>query len=47
MSAPLPPVLIVDDELNMRRSLKTVLADERYHVREAESAEERAPIRLG
>src|SRR5580765_6539429 len=40
MSAPLPPVLIVDDEINMRRSLKTVLADERYHVREAESAEE-------
>lgn len=40
MSAPLPPVLIVDDETNMRRSLKTVLADERYQVREAESAEE-------
>src|ERR1043166_5832230 len=40
MSAPLPPVLIVDDEINLRRSLKTVLADVRYHVREAESAEE-------
>ncbi len=29
----LPPVLVVDDEKNMRLSLKTVLADERYSVR--------------
>ena len=26
----MPPVLVVDDEKNMRLSLKTVLADERY-----------------
>jgi len=36
----LPPVLIVDDERNMRRSLETMLADEGYAVRAAESAEE-------
>jgi len=40
MSEPLPPVLIVDDEKNMRRSLETMLADEGYAVRAAESAEE-------
>ena len=40
MSAPLPPVLVVDDEKNMRLSLKTVLSDERYSVRTVESAEE-------
>jgi len=40
MSEPLPPVLIVDDEKNMRRSLQTMLADEGYAVRAAESAEE-------
>ncbi len=40
MSVPLPPVLVVDDEKNMRLSLKTVLADEDYSVRAAESAEE-------
>ena len=28
MSVALPPVLVVDDEKNMRLSLKTVLADE-------------------
>ncbi|MCX6893930.1 MAG: sigma-54 dependent transcriptional regulator [Verrucomicrobia bacterium] len=39
MSLPLPPVLVVDDEKNMRLSLRTVLADEGYAVREAESAE--------
>jgi len=33
-------VLVVDDEKNMRLSLKTVLADERYGVRTVESAEE-------
>ena len=40
MSTRLPPVLVVDDEKNMRLSLKTVLADERYTVRAIESAEE-------
>jgi DNA-binding NtrC family response regulator len=40
MSAPLPPVLVVDDEKNMRRSLQTMLGDEGYAVRAAESAEE-------
>ena len=37
---PLPPVLVVDDEKNMRLSLRTVLADEGYNVVEVESAEE-------
>ncbi len=40
MSASLPPVLVVDDEKNMRLSLRTVLDDEGYGVRTAESAEE-------
>jgi DNA-binding NtrC family response regulator len=40
MSAPLPPVLVVDDEKNMRRSLQTVLGDEGYVARTVESAEE-------
>ncbi len=40
MSTPLPPVLVVDDEKNMRRSLQTVLADEGYAARAVESAEE-------
>jgi DNA-binding NtrC family response regulator len=39
MTEPLPPVLIVDDEKNMRRSLETMLTDEGYAVRCAESAE--------
>jgi DNA-binding NtrC family response regulator len=40
MSLPLPPVLVVDDEKNIRRSLQTMLGDEGYAVRAAESAEE-------
>ena len=40
MKPSLPPVLIVDDEKNMRLSLKTVLTDEGYAVRAAETAEE-------
>ncbi|MBW8863991.1 MAG: sigma-54-dependent Fis family transcriptional regulator [Verrucomicrobia bacterium] len=40
MSLPLPPVLVVDDEKNMRRSLQTMLGDEGYAVQTAESAEE-------
>ena len=33
MTPRLPPVLVVDDEKNMRLSLKTVLSDESYPVR--------------
>src|ERR1035437_7354132 len=40
MTPRLPPVLVVDDEKNIRLSLKTVLADENYSVRAIESAEE-------
>ncbi len=40
MKAALPSVLIVDDEKNMRLSLRTVLTDEGYAVQAAESAEE-------
>ena len=40
MKALLPPVLVVDDEKNMRLSLQTVLTDEHYQVRIVESAEE-------
>ena len=40
MSAPLPPLLVVDDEKNMRLSLQTLLGDEGYAVRAVESAEE-------
>lgn len=40
MSASLPPVLVVDDEKNMRLSLQTLLGDEGYSVRAVESAEQ-------
>jgi len=40
MKAELPPVLVVDDEVNMRRSLQTLLTEEGYAVCLAESAEE-------
>jgi len=40
MSTPSTPVLVVDDEKNMRLSLKTVLTDEGYTVKAVESAEE-------
>ena len=40
MSVLLPPVLVVDDEKNMRLSLQTVLQDENYSARTVESAEE-------
>jgi DNA-binding NtrC family response regulator len=40
MSVPLPPVLVVDDEKNMRLSLTTVLTDEGYQARAVDSAEE-------
>src|SRR5437867_11046173 len=39
MSFPLPPVLVVDDEKNMRLSLSSVLTDEDYPVRTVDSAE--------
>jgi DNA-binding NtrC family response regulator len=39
MSVLLPPVLVVDDEKNMRLSLQTVLKDEGYATRAVESAE--------
>jgi len=39
MSALLPPLLVVDDEKNMRLSLQTLLGDERYGVLAVESAE--------
>jgi len=40
MSAALPPVLVVDDEKNMRLSLQAMLGDEGYDARTVESAEE-------
>jgi DNA-binding NtrC family response regulator len=40
MNFPFLPVLVVDDEKNMRRSLETVLSDEGYGAQVAESAEE-------
>src|ERR1700690_3479301 len=40
MSVPLPPVLVVDDEKNMRLSLQTVRKGEDYATRAVESAEE-------
>ena len=40
MSAALPPILVVDDEKNMRLSLQTMLGDEGYDARAVESAEE-------
>ena len=39
MNLALPPVLVVDDEKNMRLSLQTLLGDEDYGVRAVESAE--------
>jgi len=39
MSVSLPPVLVVDDEKNMRLSLQTMLGDEGYATRSVESAE--------
>ncbi len=40
MSVALPSVLVVDDEKNMRLSLKNILTDEGYHARVVESAED-------
>lgn len=40
MSKALPPILLIDDEKNMRLSLQSMLADESYQVEAVESAEE-------
>jgi len=40
MSQPLPPVLVVDDEKNMRLSLRAILATAGYAMQTVESAEE-------
>jgi DNA-binding NtrC family response regulator len=40
MSFSLPPVLVVDDEKNMRLSLRTILSGEGYELRLVESAED-------
>jgi CheY-like chemotaxis protein len=40
MKGPMPPLLIVDDEKNMRLSLETVMHDEGYDVQVASSGEE-------
>lgn len=40
MSKALPPLLLIDDEKNMRLSLQSMLADEGYTVEAVESAEE-------
>ncbi len=47
MNPPLPPVLVVDDEKNMRLSLQTVLKDEGYATRAVESAEEALDLLAG
>lgn len=36
----LPPILVVDDEKNMRLSLETIMSEEGYQYRAAESAEQ-------
>jgi len=40
MKTPLPPLLIIDDEKNMRLSLEAAMVDEGYSVRAVESAEQ-------
>jgi DNA-binding NtrC family response regulator len=40
MKTPLPHLLIIDDERNMRRSLETVLSDAGYAAKSTESAEQ-------
>src|SRR3989442_15799916 len=39
MSVKLPPLLVVDDEKNMRLSLEAVMAEEGYEIRAVDSAE--------
>jgi DNA-binding NtrC family response regulator len=40
MSESLPPILVIDDEKNMRLTLRSVLGDEGYRVEVVESAED-------
>jgi len=40
MSKPLPPILVVDDEKNMRHSLQSILEQDDYAVESVESAED-------
>lgn len=40
MTSTLPPLLVVDDEKNMRLSLETIMREEGYEYRAAESAED-------
>jgi len=40
MTIPLPPILVVDDEKNMRLSLEAVMGHEGYQYRAVESAEQ-------
>lgn len=40
MTATLPPLLVVDDEKNMRLSLETIMNEEGYEYRAADSAEQ-------
>ena len=40
MKSTLPPILVVDDELNMRVTIRELLVDEGYEVDLAESGEE-------
>ena len=40
MSQPLPPILLVDDEKNMRLSLSAMLAEDGHEVEAVESAEQ-------
>src|SRR6266567_1407795 len=40
MGVKLPPLLVVDDEKNMRLSLEAVMAEEGYEVRAVDSAEQ-------
>jgi DNA-binding NtrC family response regulator len=47
MSSKYPPILVVDDEKNMRASLDAILAGEGYAVRSVESAEEALGIVTG
>ena len=44
MSVKLPPLLVVDDEKNMRLSLEAVMAEEGYEIRAVDAAE--AALRL-
>ena len=40
MTVNLPPILVVDDEKNMRLSLEAVMSEEGYQYRSADSAEQ-------